>query len=133
MKFNLNDGGRSTSKRPKQTNDCTVRAFAISFNMGYDIAYEYLAKQGRECSQGFELNKLLEKTPNLFDKKVTKLSFPAKKGVSRMNVKDFVSQYTNGTYIIRVSKHMACVKDGVLEDTYNSYPFKCVYTAFKVE
>jgi hypothetical protein len=69
--------------------------------MGYDIAYEYLAKQGRECSQGFELNKLLEKTPNLFD--------------------------------IRVSKHMACVKNGVLEDTYNSYPFKCVYTAFKVE
>ena len=47
FQYQFNDGGRSQSKRPKQKNDCTVRALAVSAQMSYDDAYTILKKYGR--------------------------------------------------------------------------------------
>ena len=38
--FKENDGGRATSKRPKNKSDCVVRAVAIAFNRYYDEVYD---------------------------------------------------------------------------------------------
>lgn len=137
MKFNYNDGGRSKSiKRSKQTNDCTVIALALALSMDYDIAYDFLKKMGRKSGQGFHLNLLLDgiiETGGSINEYIFKKhSFPALKGQPRMNVERFLNAYPKGIYIIRVAKHMACVKDGVLTDTHTCNHFKkCVYTAFE--
>jgi hypothetical protein len=43
--FSFNDGGRQLSKRPRQRNDCTVRAVAIACDFSYDSAYDLLEGQ----------------------------------------------------------------------------------------
>ncbi len=137
MKFELNDGGRSLSKRPKQKNDCTVRALALATNSPYDATYEFLAEQGRKCTKGFHLETLLTDASTIgftvIGCCVKKHSFPATAGQPRMNVERFLIAYPKGRYILRMSKHVACVKDGVLLDTFDCRGGqKCVYTAFEV-
>lgn len=131
------DSGRKNSKRPKQTNDCTVRAMAAAFDLDYDYTYDMLAQAGRKCSRGFFLGAWLMKNASngmLLDRKVEKLSFPAVKGESRMNVEKFVKEFATGTYIIRVAKHVACVKDGKILDwmTVEGSGDRCVYLAYKI-
>lgn len=130
--FIYSDSGRSLSKRPKQKNDCTVRAFSLAFHLTYDEAYDYLHSQGRQCGKGFGLPKYLERNPILLDHTVAKLSFPAVAGIPRIKVKDFVSLYPTGSYIIRIAKHVAYVHDGFVYDTFDTYSDKTVYTAFSV-
>lgn len=130
--FIYSDAGRSLSKRPNQINDCTVRAFALAFQIPYDQAYDYLKEQGRVCSKGFHLQKMLAKEPVIYDLKVKKIKIPFTPGSARVKVDDFVLMYPKGTYIIRVAKHVACVKDGVVYDTSLVYGQKMVYVAFSI-
>lgn len=46
------DAGRSQSKRPRQSNDCTVRALALALDCPYDQAYDTLKTAGRIASRG---------------------------------------------------------------------------------
>jgi len=130
--FQKTDGGRSQSKRPRQNNDCTVRAFALAFNLSYDEAYDYLKDLGRKCSRGFFLNKWLDKQKEVLGYKIGRLSFPAKKGQKRMNPSTFSKQFKKGTYLIRTAKHMSIFIDGVLYDSCAERPDRCIYTAWKI-
>lgn len=65
IKLNYTDAGRSTSKRPKQNNDCTVVCFAVLFNLPYDEAFDILNKQGRQNNKGFHFDKLERVFPSL--------------------------------------------------------------------
>lgn len=123
----LDDSGRSKSTRPKQKNDCTVRAIALVRGMGYDEAYDLMAEEGRKCSKGFDIVKWLKK-----QSWAKKMAFPAVKGERRMNPAKFCETYKEGKYICRVSKHVFAVIDGVVHDTFESRPDRCIYTAWKV-
>ena len=57
--FCQTDAGRCLSKRPKQKNDCTVRAMATAFELSYDDAYDILKKYGRICGRGFHIGDFL--------------------------------------------------------------------------
>lgn len=122
------DAGRSTSSRSKQKNDCTVRAIALTRELPYDTAYDMLAQAGRPCSKGFHIGEWLEKQPG-----VTKLSFPAVKGQSRMNPQTFAKQFPHGRYICRTAKHVYAVIDGVAHDIHRSRPNRCIYTAWRID
>lgn len=76
----ITDAGRSTSKRPRQRDDCTVRAVAIALDLSYDDAYELLASAGRKCGKRFQLDDWLK-----FQPFARRESFPAAKGERRMN------------------------------------------------
>lgn len=125
--FQLNDAGRSLSKRPKQKNDCTVRAVALARGIPYDSAYELMAGEGRKCSAGFDVVKWLDKQDW-----ANKISFPAVTGQKRMNPVSFTDAYPNGIYICRVAKHVFTVIDGVVQDTFVSRPDRCIYTAWLI-
>lgn len=43
------DAGRYGSRRPRQKNDCTVRALALAMGLPYDEAYDRLKEAGRRC------------------------------------------------------------------------------------
>ena len=126
--FRLDDGGRSTSRRPKQRNDCTVRAIAIAESLEYDRAYDELKDAGRKCATGFHFSVWANQQPERFEK----LSFPAVKGQPRMNVERFCRQFTQGRYIIKTAKHVMAVKDGVVHDVDPPGLERCVYTAYRL-
>jgi len=122
------DAGRSTSRRPKQKDDCTVRALVAAWGDPYDHVYDLLAAAGRKCGRGFNISVWLNARPTLF----TKIPFPAVKGQRRMNPVTFVQQYPTGTYICQVAKHVFAVVDGVVIDTFESRCDRCIYAAWRV-
>lgn len=81
--FRLNDGGRQHSKRPRQRNDCTVRAVAIASSIPYDSAYDLLKANGRKCSRGIRLRPLFEGAL-LNEYRFKWIAFPAVRGYLRM-------------------------------------------------
>ena len=124
----ITDAGRSTSRRARQTNDCTVRALASAVGLAYDVAYDYLAGKGRKCGKGFHLQLLLNDFPG-----VQKLAFPAQKGKPRMSLASFITSHPSGTYVVRTAKHVQTVINGVIHDTHQTRLSRCVYTAWRFE
>lgn len=61
-----------------------------------------------------------------------KLSFPAEKGKPRMNGKRFSQEFSKGSYILNMARHLSCCVDGIIYDTWDCSD-KCVYTAWKVK
>lgn len=122
------DAGRVHSRRSKQVNDCTVRAVATALRIEYDAAYDMLAKAGRKCGQGFRLPKWLET-----QSWAKKISFPAVRGERRMNPVRFSQEFGKGIYICKVARHVYAVIDGVVHDTIENNPHRCIYTAWRVE
>ena len=122
----ITDGGRSKSKRPRQSNDCTVRAIAIAMGLDYDDAYDWLAAEGRESWSRFNIDEFLK------DRGARKISFPAVKGKPRMNPATFCKEFPKGRYICNVAKHVFAVVDGVVHDAFENRPNRCIYTAYEI-
>ena len=139
--FLENDGGRSQSRRPKQSNDCTVRALAIACEKPYDDVYGFLRTLGRECGRRFNMKILI--TPprgrngaeiqTFLGAKLVWRSFPAVKGQRRMNPVQFTLTFTRGRFICRTAKHVFAVIDGVVYDTEPESADRCIYGAWAVE
>lgn len=127
VKFHRSDAGRSTSKRSKQRNDCTVRAYTIAMGLTYDDVYDYFASLGRKSGKGFEFRKFADNHPSL-----RWVSFPAVKGQTRMNPAKFCAAYLTGRWIVRTAKHVMAVVDGVIVDDYSPRPDRCIYGAWQV-
>jgi hypothetical protein len=126
-KFERTDMGRSMSRRPRQSNDCTVRALATVKGMAYDDAYDLLATEGRKCAHGFKMPEWLNSQPW-----ARKIPFQAVKGQRRMNPSTFCVTYPKGRYICRVAKHVFAITDGVVHDTHPERPDRCIYTAWEI-
>lgn len=121
------DAGRAASKRPRQKNDCTVRALALVRDLPYDEAYELLKDAGRQCSRGFVFATWISKQAG-----IRKISFPAIRGQRRMTPSEFVIKHPQGRYICKVAKHVFAVIDGVVHDDFENAPDRCVYTAWQI-
>lgn len=127
--FVQTDAGRSTSKRPKQKNDCTVRAISLVFSIPYDEAYELLQEAGRKSHRGFSFNKWAKS----YSASLVWTPFTAKKGQPRMNPITFCQTHPDGTWICKVAKHVFAVKDGVVLDESAPAETKCIYGAWAVK
>ena len=129
--FKFDDAGRSQSKRSRQQNDCTVRALALAVDISYDEAYDILKEAGRKCGAGFHFKDWVT-TAQVNNCKFEWISFPATKGERRMNPQKFCNTFPSGKYIARVAKHVFCVIDGVVHDTFESAEDRCIYGCWKV-
>ena len=136
MTFKCTDAGRSTSKRPRQTNDCTVRALALASGKAYDETYDYLKMMGRKSHRPFAiahlLNTQINNHVNILGLRFIRHSFPAVKGQKRMNVGRFLAEYNRERFIIELAKHVVYVADGIYYDDYQYDPSRCVYVAWQV-
>lgn len=132
--FHMADGGRSTSKRPKQKQDCTVRALALATGVSYDVAYDFLMSWGRVSSQKFKMVDFLREAERsditILDHHLVRHVFLAVKGKKRMSVGEFPKGHPTGKYIICQAKHVSAVLSGVVcDEEWN--PERCVYTAYE--
>jgi hypothetical protein len=132
MKYQHDDGGRSTSRRPKQKQDCVVRAIAIVCGPAatYDWSYDFLADAGRKSGRSTpkKIWQMLLNNWSAFDKQ----SFPAVKGFPRMTLELFALENQIGRFIVQCAGHITTVIDGVVHDDFEPRHDACVYAVWKL-
>lgn len=129
--FHLTDAGRSDSRRPRQRNDCTVRALAVACGIHYDVAHALLAAAGRATGKRFDL-KSWAKVSDVGSKRFTWRGFPAVKGERRMDPERFAAAHPRGAYILKTAKHVIACVDGIVHDDRRPLPGRCVYGGWAV-
>lgn len=126
MLFQYNDGGREEAGFKGTAGDCVVRAIAIVANKPYIEVYNeinLLAKdervtKRRKCKSSSR-NGVFKKTYHNY---ILSLGFKwiplMKVGVGcKVHLKD--GEIPMGRLIVRLSKHLTSVIDGVINDTFN--------------
>ncbi|MFA7329802.1 MAG: hypothetical protein WC326_01895 [Candidatus Delongbacteria bacterium] len=127
--FQQDDGGRATSRRPRQKNDCVVRACAITTGLPYDQVYNEFAALGRRCGRGTDRKAMVV----WLKYRATYHAFQAMAGQPRVHL-DVFSQTigTSGRWIVRVAGHATAVIDGAIHDTSRPRQDACVYCAWRI-
>lgn len=97
----------------KNVGDCTVRAICNALNQSWTETYLGL------CIEGAIVN-------DMPSANATWGSYLRGKGYQRelapeeITVKEFAGLHPNGTYILALSGHVVCVRDGSLYDSWDS-------------
>lgn len=111
MSFEIDDGGRSLSKRPGQNNDCVIRALAVVMEREYDEIYDEMKELGRKAQQG-TLNRTW--TSWLLAEGAVRVEWEEEP----LTVKQFLQEYEAGRFICHIPGHAFAVVDGVIHDTH---------------
>lgn len=97
-----------------EKNDCTVRATANVCEVSYNEAYEKLKLFGRKAQKGIVYKIfLIENNYTLFNKNFIQME---KDEYFPKTIKQFLANYQEGTFLIGVSRHVFCIKDGKCYD-----------------
>lgn len=128
MEFIYSDGGRSNYFKGENVGDCVTRAICNATGKDYKEVYDALSKlAGKSVRNG---------TPKSITRKyLAKLGWKwyACMGIGTGCTTHLdKNELPNGILIVSVSKHLTCVKDGVLYDTYDCSRggSRCVYGYF---
>lgn len=136
MKLVINDGGRSKYFKGT-TGDCVCRAICNATGKDYKEIYDLInqiAKKERTGKRKKGKSNARTGVYNYTDKEIIE-NILGWKWVPTMTIgsgcKVHLNEYDlpSGTLIVRVTRHLTCVKDGVLYDTYDCSRngTRCVY------
>lgn len=136
MEFVHNDGGRSKYFRAERVGDCVTRAICNATGKDYKEVYDALnslaknertgkRKKGKSSSR----NGVYRATINKYLDQIGWVWHPTMTVGSGCKVHLCEEELPSGVLIVSVSKHLTCVKDGVLYDTYDCSRdgSRCVY------
>lgn len=116
MNWMYNDGGRSKYFKATSVGDCVVRAIAIAKDMDYKEVYDTIKHiVGYTPRNGVykkDTNKVMKHFGGVW---VSCSGIGAKKKVHLKSAE----MPLQGRLIAQVSKHITCVIDGVIHDTYD--------------
>ena len=140
MKFNYNDGGRSEAGYIGSTGDCVTRSISIITGKPYKEVYDAL----NQLSESERTGKRKKKKSNsrtgvyrvTYEKYLKSLGYtwtPTMKIGSGCLIHLRSDELPEGRLIVKVSKHITAVIDGVINDTYDCSRggTRCVYGYFK--
>lgn len=128
MKFIYSDGGRSKYFKASNVGDCVVRAIANATNIDYleiynrlkELAKEESVKHHKGNKQSSVRNGVFKETwKKYLDEIGWKHIITAKIGQSEKVHLNENELPTDKIMIVQVSKHLTCIKNGVLYDTYD--------------
>ena len=137
MKWIFDDGGRAEAGFKGYTGDCVCRAIAIATGQPYKEVYKVINEFGKQEKLG-KKKKHKSSARTGVNKDVTKKIMreyymwewvPVMKVGSGCTMHMKSEELPEGTIIVKLSGHVACVKDGVLHDTYDCSRdgTRCVY------
>lgn len=97
--------------------DCSVRALCKALNWVWDEAYEAIARKGFFMCDMPSSNAVWGAVlrDNGFTPRIIPPSLPYK-----YTVGDFARDNPRGTYVVVVTNHVVCVRDGHIYDTWDS-------------
>jgi len=141
--FEFHDGGRAAAGFKGGAGDCVVRSIAIAANLPYMQVYEDLREANERYAQERDnkLSRLLNQrgsSPrngnhrNVFHDYILAQGFewvPTMKVGAGCQVHLRPDELPNGILIVKVSKHLTAVIDGVMYDTHDPSRggSRCVY------
>ena len=142
IKLKLNDGGRANAGFKGEADDCVCRAIAIAFNMDYKEVYSMIeaeASKERNSTRSKKSHPSKGVRPATLQKIIEGLGgiWKPLMGIGS-GCKVHLRQDelpANGTYILRVSKHLCTYIDGVLHDNHDCSRngSRCVYGYWEVK
>ena len=130
MQWTYNDGGRSKYYKG-HTGDCVCRAIAIANKMDYKDVYDLINKYSKEEESNSHARTGVSK--DIVHKILTDLGWswvPTMRfGVGCKTHLKEDELPKNQTIIARLSKHITCIVDSVIHDTYDCSrnSTRCVY------
>lgn len=138
MDFIYNDGGRAAAGYKGQTTDCVVRAITIATGKPYQEAYDAInriSKNGRAGSRSAKSNARTGVWKEAYRPYLESLGWkwvPTMKIGQGCKVHLKADELPKGRIIVRLSKHLTAVIDGVIRDTYDPSRngTRCVYGYF---
>ena len=138
--FKYNDGGRASTGFKGDTGDCVCRAISIATETPYKEVYDLI----NETAKGERLSKRKKRKSHArtgvhkatMKKVIDSLGWewiPTMKIGSGCKVHLKGDELPEGRLVVRVSKHVTAVIDGVINDTYNPSRdgSRCVYGYFQ--
>lgn len=147
MRFIQNDGGRSAAGFKGSAGDCVTRAIAIATGYSYQNVYdnlfhlqkEFAIKKGCKVARSLQYNasprsgafrKVYE--PYLFDNGFIWESHMGIGTGCTVHMRE--DELPSGIVIARLSRHLACIIDGVLHDTHDCTRegTRCVYGTYRL-
>lgn len=139
MKFAYNDGGRQAAGFKGATGDCVTRATAIATGKPYREVYDALNALGRQerVRPGSKRSRARTGVARpIFDRYLTALNWqwvPTMRIGQGCNVHLAADELPGGPLIVRVSKHVTAVIDGVVHDTADPSRggTRCVYGYYR--
>ncbi|MEA3295883.1 MAG: hypothetical protein U9Q27_01945 [Patescibacteria group bacterium] len=136
QKFIYNDGGRKDTGFKGSTGDCVTRAIAIATGKPYKEVYDAL----NSLSENERIGKRKKSKSNsrtgiyrmTYQKYIESLGWkwiPTMKIGQGCKIHLRSDELPSGTLIVKVSKHLTCVKDGIIHDTFDPSRggSRCVY------
>lgn len=137
MKFQYNDGGRSKAGYKGQADDCVCRAIAIATGLDYEEVYRSLntlcsAARGR-AAKGRARTGVFRKVYEAYLNTLGWEWVPTMAVGQGCKVHMKADELPSGTIILRLSRHLCTVIDGVAHDTmdHSRGGTRCVYGYFK--
>lgn len=111
-----------------KTTDCVVRAISTSGNTDYNTCRRELNQLKRDWGfTSYKDTKFLYK----YFEGYSRLIFKAIKGEPRIKGTDFTKLHPKGTYVLKMTGHVTCCKDGVILDIWDC-SYRSVYTAWEI-
>ena len=138
MKWVYNDGGRSNYYKG-DAYDCVVRAIAIATNQDYkqvyDLVNEYIKREPYD--EKYVSNARSGVSKEICSKLLKDMGYewtPTMKFGHGCSVHLREDELPKGTIIASVSKHLTCIKDGIIYDTFDPSRGgqRCVYGYWKI-
>lgn len=129
MEFIYSDGGRSKYFKAKDAGDCVTRAICNASGKDYLEVYNGLKELAKHERRGKRKsgsgissvrNGVFKNTERKYIEEILGWKRHACCGIgvsNRVHLKE--SELPKGTLIVQVSRHLTCVKDGVIYDTYD--------------
>lgn len=135
MKFSQNDGGRAAAGFKGKTGDCVTRAIAIAAQRPYQEVYDGLNAYKADMRQTKRVRGSSARTGVsrcVYDAylKTRGWQWVPTMGIGsgcKVHLRD--GELPKGRLIVRLSRHLAAVIDGVLHDSFDSSRngTRCVY------
>ena len=145
--FQINDGGREAAGFKGGAGDCVVRSIAIAANLPYLKVYEDLKSANATYAdlRNDQLARRLNQTGssprngnhrNVFHDYIISLGFewvPTMKVGAGCQVHLRPNELPEGVLIVKVSKHLTAIIDGIIQDTHDPSRGgnRCVYGYYR--
>jgi len=130
MKYKYNDGGREQAGYKGNARDCVTRAISIASGLPYKQVYKDINSVSKEMR--VECGARTGVPKKVYSKYLGELGFewvPTMRIGSGCKVHLVESELPTGKIIVRLSRHLCAVIDGVINDTYDCSRggSRCVY------
>lgn len=127
LSFEYDDGGRSKYFKAENVSDCVTRAISIALGLDYKEVYDEINTIAKKERKGSRKRGKSRSREGVY--KNTYKKFLASRGwefVPTMKIGEgcrmhfTADEIPSGTIILKLSRHLVCVKDKVIHDTYDS-------------